>query len=345
MGLHEPAVAGGMGRHRSGSQQSALAARTAFCHSLQRGISYFLLDNQINKARQHVAHREWCNRCCALRAGRCTGAFRNYFFRLAARNCGSRWPQQVAGRAALAAYWATPEPRTQQERVSPMAEVLLTHSNHLYSDRKQVAEDAALSAAANNAGGGRVAGARHSASRLFDSTLSMLRGEGFARRWSCTGRDWSWCAKTISISCPRCAWRAIANLHSGWRPRRASEASRSPRTAPMPPIMSGEYLERGIRFRVDRRSGRLRCSNSRKGQPRETIADWLIAERWVRSTQRAARASRRSGYASAARLGSGRHRAIPAGVDRGARLFFAEHGLQPRLPLSLQLVRQADLRQ
>src|SRR6202167_3855862 len=44
----------------------------------------------------------------------------------------------MAGGKAFFAHWTIPEPRARQGAVNPMADVLLTHSNHLYFDRKQV---------------------------------------------------------------------------------------------------------------------------------------------------------------------------------------------------------------
>src|SRR6202050_4089945 len=43
----------------------------------------------------------------------------------------------MAGGKAFFAHWTIPEPRARQGAVNPMADVLLTHSNHLYFDRKQ----------------------------------------------------------------------------------------------------------------------------------------------------------------------------------------------------------------
>ena len=79
-----------------------------------------------------------------------------------------------------------------------MADVLLTHSNHLYYDRKQVRKmqpypplQTLLAAACLRRAGYEVA--------LFDPALAAPE-EGFGRRWRATGRAWWRCAKTISIS-------------------------------------------------------------------------------------------------------------------------------------------------
>ena len=79
-----------------------------------------------------------------------------------------------------------------------MADVLLTHSNHLYYDRKQVRKmqpypplQTLLAAACLRREGYEVA--------LFDPALAAPE-EGFSRRWHVIGRGWLRCAKTISIS-------------------------------------------------------------------------------------------------------------------------------------------------
>ena len=83
-----------------------------------------------------------------------------------------------------------------------------------------------------------------------------------------------------------------------------------------------------------------------QGNPRACDSPaWLFVRSTAVRYNRAARAADRSGCAAAAGLGPGRHGSIPAGMDAGARLFFAEYGVQPRLPVPLQLVREADLRQ
>ena len=82
-----------------------------------------------------------------------------------------------------------------------------------------------------------------------------------------------------------------------------------------------------------------------EGRPRASIRGLAYRDGLVRSAQRAARTSHRFGHAPSARLGSGRYGSVPAGLAGSARLFLVEHGLQPRMPVSMQLVRQADLRQ
>ena len=79
-----------------------------------------------------------------------------------------------------------------------MVDVLLTHSNHLYYDRKQVRKmqpypplQTLLAAACLRREGYEVA--------LFDPALAARR-KASGRRWRAIGRDWSRCAKTISIS-------------------------------------------------------------------------------------------------------------------------------------------------
>ncbi len=80
-----------------------------------------------------------------------------------------------------------------------MVDILLTHSNHVYSDRKQVRKmqpypplQTLLAAACLRREGYDVA--------LFDPALAASRGGVRSRRWSATGRGWWRCARTISIS-------------------------------------------------------------------------------------------------------------------------------------------------
>ena len=80
-----------------------------------------------------------------------------------------------------------------------MVDVLLTHSNHLYYDRKQVRKmqpypplQTLLAAACLRREGYEVA--------LFDPGAWSRRKPGLSRRWHAIGRDWLRCAKTISIS-------------------------------------------------------------------------------------------------------------------------------------------------
>ncbi len=79
-----------------------------------------------------------------------------------------------------------------------MVDVLLTHSNHLQSDRKQVRKmqpypplQTLLAAACLRREGYRVA--------LFDPALAEPEA-GFEQRWRSTSRAWLPCARTISIS-------------------------------------------------------------------------------------------------------------------------------------------------
>ena len=79
-----------------------------------------------------------------------------------------------------------------------MADVLLTHSNHLYNDRKQVRKmqpypplQTLLAAACLRREGYQVA--------LFDPTLEAPEPAS-SRRWRAIGRAWWPCAKTISTS-------------------------------------------------------------------------------------------------------------------------------------------------
>src|ERR1051325_1484712 len=50
-----------------------------------------------------------------------------------------------------------------------------------------------------------------------------------------------------------------------------------------------------------------------------------------------------AGLASDAGVGPPRCGALPAGLARGARIFLAQYGLEPRLSLPMQLVRKAHL--
>ena len=225
-----------------------------------------------------------------------------------------------------------------------MADVLLTHSNHLYFDRKQVKKMQPYPPLQTLLAAAAACASAASAWRCLTQRFELLPRRVLPQRSTLIGPAWRWFAKTISTSSPRCVWDAIENLRSRWLPRRARGASPSPLTVRMRPIMSLEYLGRGLRFRLDRRSGNY--AGGTGGRPaarfhsRARLSDRLFVQR-----NPPARTSHGFGNAPSARLGPGRYGSIPAGLAASARLLLAQHGLQPRMPVSVQLVRQADLRQ
>ena len=159
MGLKEPQSLFGLGRRSIWEPTICPGCRTNPYARLQRGISYFLLDNQINKTRRrsrsgavqsHAASRQ---KAAAL-------ADSPLFLRLAVGTVALDG-QAMAGGKAFSAHRAIPEPRARQSALNSHGRCPV-HSQQSPLLRSQAdEEDAALSAATDPVGGGGFAGARH----------------------------------------------------------------------------------------------------------------------------------------------------------------------------------------
>ena len=230
-----------------------------------------------------------------------------------------------------------------------MADILLTHSNHLYNDRKQVRKmqpypplQTLLAAACL-----RRAGVSRGAVRLHARTArGGVRAGAGAPSAAPGGRvrgQFQLPDQDVPAAQSRAGLLDGAHRAPG---RSAGHRQRLRRHRPRRRVSGGR-----LRLRAGRRSGRGHRGSRAgccwmapaAGDSESRGLAFLDPRSGASAPHSAPRADRRPGFAAHAGLGPDRCRAVPRGVDIGARLFLAEHGIQPRLPVPLQLVRQADL--
>jgi radical SAM superfamily enzyme YgiQ (UPF0313 family) len=157
------------------------------------------------------------------------------------------------------------------------------------------------------------------------------------------GHAWRLFAKTILTSFPRCVWDAIANLRSAWPPRQARGVPIAAHGSDASDHVT-EYLHAGFDSVLigEVETTLLELAEDR---PRASIHGLAYREGWTvqRNAPRELRTDLETLPLPAWDLVD--MDPIPAGLAASARIFFPEHGFQPWMPVSLQLVRQADLRQ
>ncbi len=160
--------------------------------------------------------------------------------------------------------------------------------------------------------------------------------------WRFIGRAWWWFAKMTSTFSRRCAWGVIVSSHSGWQRPLAQEAVPIAAHGSDASDHVAEYLGAGFDAVL---IGEVETTlvELAEGWPRASIRG--LAYRELSSVWRNPPRELRADLASLPPaawdlVDMDQYR---QGVEAGARLFLAEHGLQPRLPVPMQLVRQANL--
>ena len=136
----------------------------------------------------------------------------------------------------------------------------------------------------------------------------------------------------------------MIDMAHGARLHRDRAAARTPPTTPT------DYLERGRRLRADRRRRGDAGRAARPPRPAAAARPARASPAWPSATRRASVIApaaapdiKRPRRAALPGLGPGRRRALPRDLARAPRLLLDEHGHHARLPVPLQLVRQADL--
>src|ERR1700721_4061862 len=125
----------GKGFHWSGDQQAAVAAER-----ILRPVAAWHLVFSSRQSDQQDAPRVQIGSRAIHSAGRpkATALAHSKLFLRVATGTLALNGEQMAGGKGSSAHRTISEPRARQSAVIKMADVLLTQSNHLYSDRKQV---------------------------------------------------------------------------------------------------------------------------------------------------------------------------------------------------------------
>ena len=233
----------------------------------------------------------------------------------------------------------------------PPVDVLLTHSYHLYYDRKQAERQqpypplGTIYAAALVREAGLLRGDLRHHDRRSRRRLSSVRSSN-------TSRESSSCAKTASTFCRRCASRACARSVSKCESRPQRAASPFSCTDPTRPIRCETYLNNGflavLLGECEQSLVELLHAVLRNGQN----ANWKIPG--LAYLNRVGRKD--SLHGSSPALDGSRSVSVSCTRHGGDRSLFRhlahpsrqivdESRCQPRLPVPLQLVREADLRQ
>ena len=226
-----------------------------------------------------------------------------------------------------------------------MAEVLLTHSNNVYSDRKQVEKmqpypplQTILAASVLRQAGIETA--------LFDPTLdspgrSLMEAFELAldrhrpRLVVVCEDDFNFLSKMCLIRNRELAFHMAEAARRRGIPIAVHGSDASDRVRGL--------CGRGVFFRADWRGG-IDTAGTGGGPAVEDHSRSCVCRREFHPLHSAARSNSRPRCSPVAGVGSCRHRTIPADMDVGTRLFRTRYGIEPRVSVPMQLVREADLR-